>query len=414
VGWARRHVDVAGIGIVGKPSSGKTTFTNAACMTSYKVTGVPFTTIGAQFGVTYVRVKCCCKELGVKDNPRNSKCIDGVRYVPVKLVDVAGLIPGSHAGKGLGNQFLTDMAEQSSSLIHVVDASGSLDFEGKMMGPGSHDPVEDVRFLEQELDLWFLDIVKRDWGRISGRAEAERKSLTSLLLDKVSGLGITSSQIAEAIAKAGLKSERAKSFSEQELLKLASNLRRIAKPMLIAANKIDIKSADSNIKHLKDTLQNYIVIPTCGLGEYALRKLSDNGIISYNPGEPNFQILKPDKISEKEKESLTRLKREVLDKYGSTGVQDAIDKTVFELLKMIYVFPVEDQNTFSDHEGRVLPDVFLAPQGTTPRELAFMIHTELGETYAGAVDAKKKQRIRENYQLKNGDVVKIIATASKK
>jgi len=405
---------VAGIGIVGKPSSGKTTFTNAACMTSYKVTGVPFTTIGAQFGVTYVRVNCCCRELGVKDDPRNSKCIDGVRYVPVKLVDVAGLIPGSHAGKGLGNQFLTDMAEQSSALIHVVDASGSLDFEGKMIGPGSHDPVEDVKFLERELDLWFLDIIKRDWTRIAGRVEAERKPLATLLMDKLSGLGITTPQIIEALTKSGLKSERLKAVGEQELQHFTSTLRRIAKPMLISANKIDVQSADSNYHHMKETLKDYTVIPTCGLGEYALRKLSDNGIISYKPGYSDFQILKPEKISEREKDSLMRLKREVLDKYGSTGVQDTIDKAVFGLLGMVYVFPVEDQNSYADHEGRILPDVFLAPQGTTPRELAYMIHTDLGETYAGAIDARRKQRIREEYQLKNGDVIKIIATGAKK
>lgn len=405
---------MAGIGIVGKPASGKTTFTNAACMTSYKVTGVPFTTIDAQFGVTYVRVKCCCKELGVKDNPRNSKCIDGIRYVPVKLVDVAGLIPGSHAGKGLGNQFLTDMAEQSSALIHVVDASGSSDFEGRMAGPGTHDPVEDVKFLERELDLWFLDIIKRDWARIASRAEGERKPLATLLLDKLSGLGITIQQIIEATAKAGVKSERPKSIGEEELQNFASILRRIAKPMLIAANKVDIKSADSNLQRMKELLKNYVVIPTCGLGEYALRKLSDNGIITYNPGDSDFQMLKPEKISDKERESLMRLKKEVLDKYGSTGVQDAIDKAVFGLLRMIYVFPVEDQNNFSDHEGRVLPDVFLAPKGTTPKELAYMIHTDLGETYAGAVDARRKQRIKEDYELKNGDVIRIIAAAAKK
>ncbi|WXG42880.1 MAG: redox-regulated ATPase YchF [Promethearchaeati archaeon SRVP18_Atabeyarchaeia-1] len=404
---------MAGIGIVGKPASGKTTLTNAACMTSYKVTGVPFTTIDAQFGVTYVRVKCCCKELGVKDNPRNSKCIDGVRYVPVKLVDVAGLIPGSHTGKGLGNQFLTDMAEQSSALIQVVDASGSSDFEGKMVGPGTHDPVEDVKFLEQEIDLWLLDIIKRDWAKIAARAEGERKPLAPLLLEKLSGLGITMSQVAEAMAKTGLKTERPKSIGERELQNLASSLRRIAKPMLIAANKIDIKSADSNLVRMRELLKDYFVIPTCGLGEYALRKLSDNGIIAYNPGDIDFRILEPEKISEKEKESLTRLKKEVLQKYGSTGVQDAIDKAVFGLLKMIYVFPVEDQNSFTDHEGRVLPDVFLAPLGTTPKELAYMIHTDLGETYAGAIDAKRKTRVREDYQLKNGDVIKIIAAGAK-
>jgi ribosome-binding ATPase YchF (GTP1/OBG family) len=405
---------LAGIGIVGKPSSGKTTFTNAACLTSYKVTGVPFTTISPQFGVTYVRVKCVCKELGVKDNPKNSRCVDGVRYVPVKLVDVAGLIPGSHTGRGLGNQFLTDMAEQASALIHVVDISGSRDSEGKMVGPGTHDPLEDVKFLERELDLWFLEIIKRDWARIAGRVEAERKPLSTLLFDKLSGLGVTASNISAAIVKSGLKSDRAKSWSEEDLQGFASILRRISKPMLIVANKIDLEPAYSNFQHMKESLKDSSVVPVTGLGEYALRKLSDDGIIAYNPGDADFHILKPEKLSDKEKESLYRLKKEVLDRYGSTGVQEAINKAVFELLNMIYVFPVEDQNSYADHEGRVLPDVFLVPKGTTPKELAFIVHTELGETYVGAIDARRKQRIREDYELKNGDVVKVMATAAKK
>lgn len=405
---------MAGIGIVGKPSSGKTTFTNGACLTSYKVTGVPFTTIAPQFGVTYVRVKCVCKELGVKDDPKNSRCVDGVRYVPVKLVDVAGLIPGSHTGRGLGNQFLTDMAEQASALIHVVDGSGSRDSEGKMVGPGTHDPLEDVRFLERELDLWFLEIIKRDWARIVGRVEAERKSLSTLLFDKLSGLGVTMPNISAAIVKSGLKSDRAKSWREEDIQGFASILRKIAKPMLIAANKIDLEPSYGNFQHMKDSLKDCFVVPVTGLGEYALRKLSDDGIIAYNPGDADFRILKPEKLSDKDKESLSRLKREVLDKYGSTGVQEAINKAVFGLLNMIYVFPVEDQNSYADHEGRVLPDVFLVPRGTTPRELAYIVHTELGETYVGAIDARRKQRIREDYELKNGDVIKIMATAAKK
>jgi ribosome-binding ATPase YchF (GTP1/OBG family) len=405
---------LAGIGIVGKPSSGKTTFTNAACLTSYKVTGVPFTTIAPQFGVTYVRVNCVCKELGVKDNPRNSRCVDGIRYVPVKLVDVAGLIPGSHKGKGLGNQFLTDMAEQASALIHVIDASGSRDSEGKMVGPGTHDPLEDIKFLEQELDLWFLEIIQRDWARISTRVEAEKKSLASLLLDKLSGLGVSGSNVSVAIAKSGLKPDKPKNWNEEELGSFASTLRKISKPMLIAANKIDLEPAGSNFQRLKNVLGGYSVIPVCSLGEYALRKLADNEVIAYNPGDRDFSILKPEKLTDKDKESLTRLKREVLDKYGSTGVQETIDKAVFGLLNMIYVFPVEDPNNYADHEGRVLPDVFLVPRGTTPKELAYVVHTELGETYVGAMDAKRKQRIKEDYELKNGDVIRIMATAAKK
>ena len=83
------------VGIVGKPSSGKTTFLNAACLTDAKTAPYPFTTVEPNHGVAYIRVDCVCKELGVEDNPQNSVCQDGVRRIPVEILDVAGLVPGA-------------------------------------------------------------------------------------------------------------------------------------------------------------------------------------------------------------------------------------------------------------------------------------------------------------------------------
>ncbi len=172
------------VGIVGKPSCGKTSFTNAACMTDFKVGSYPFTTIEANVGVTHVRTACACADFDVEDNPQNSICIERVRLVPIKLIDVAGLVPGAHEGKGMGNQFLDDL-RQADVLIHIVDASGALDAEGQEVDAGSYDPVDDVRFLEEELVEWMLGLIQKDWRRITGRVRSEGAKLEELLLEKL-------------------------------------------------------------------------------------------------------------------------------------------------------------------------------------------------------------------------------------
>ena len=95
------------IGLIGKTNAGKTTFFNAATLLNAPVSTYPFTTKKPNLGQAYVRTECVCRELGVKDNPRNSSCIDGARFVPVQLIDLPGLIKGSWKGKGLGTQFLS-------------------------------------------------------------------------------------------------------------------------------------------------------------------------------------------------------------------------------------------------------------------------------------------------------------------
>ncbi|MGQ4833485.1 MAG: redox-regulated ATPase YchF [Candidatus Asgardarchaeia archaeon] len=401
------------IGIVGKPSAGKTTFLNAACLTSYKTANYPFTTIQPQPGTSYVRVNCVCKEFGVKDNPRNSICINGIRYVPIKLLDVAGLVPDAWKGRGLGNKFLDDL-RQADALIHVVDASGSLDADGREVEPGTWDPIEDVKFLEREIAMWFVNIIKKDWREIVTRVKTEKLNFAKYMEKKLSGLSIKREHILEAIKLSNLNANEVWTWDDSDLYTFANNLRKVAKPMLIVANKIDKEIARKNFERMKRELSDYIIVPASALSEYVLRTLADRGIINYAPGDNKFEIVKDDALDEKTRKSLQLIKERLLDVYGSTGVQDALDIAVFKLLKYIAVYPVEDANKLTDHNGNVLPDVYLVPSGTTAKEFAYYIHTTLGDTFLYAIDARTKNRLGENYILKHRDVIKIVATGAKR
>ena len=394
------------VGIVGKPNVGKSTFFSAATLATVEIASYPFTTIKPNRGVGYFRTKCVCRDFNVKDNPINSVCIDGTRLIPVELIDCAGLVPDAWQGRGLGNQFL-DEIRRADALIHVVDASGSTDIEGRVLKPGAHDPLEDVKFLERELTMWFAQILKRDWPRIARTVEAGAASLPKLLEERLSGLAIKRNHILEAIRVTGLSADKPTRWSDEEFLEFVNNLRKISKPMLIAANKIDLPFADENLERLKET--GYLVIPCCAEAELALRRAAERGLINYVPGSSNFDIIEPERITEKQRGALQIIKEKILDRYGSTGVQDAINAAFKDLLKMIVVYPVEDPEKLTDHYGRVLPEARLVPSNTTARDLAYMIHTELGESFIYAVDARTKRRLGENYVLKDRDVISIVS-----
>ncbi len=393
------------VGIVGKPNSGKTTFLNAAALTEYKVAEYPFTTIDAQQGTGYVRIDCVCRELGVEDNPKNSICVDGVRYIPVNLLDVAGLVPDAWQGRGLGNQFLDDL-RRADALIHVVDTSGSTDLEGKPIEPGTGNPVKDVEFLEREIAMWFRQIIMREWPKLTREVEVAKGKLDELLVDRLSGLAIKRFHIKKALQNSKLNPDKPKSWSEDDLYNFSNELQKAAKPMLICANKIDRKTSAQNLEKLEKKGK---LVPSSALAEYMIRKLAEEGAIEYRPGDPEFNVLNPDKIPEKQKEILEKIREEILNKYGSTGVQESLNQIVFGVLNMIAVYPVEDVNKYSDHDGNILPDVYLVPKGTTARELAYAIHTDLGETFINAVDAKTKKRLAENAELNDKDIIKIVA-----
>ena len=401
------------VGIVGKPSCGKTSFTNAACMTDFKVGSYPFTTIEANVGVTHVRTACACVDFDVKDNPKNSICVEGVRLIPIKLIDVAGLVPGAHEGRGMGNQFLDDL-RQADVLIHIVDASGALDSEGQEIEAGTQDPAEDVRFLEEELVEWMLGIVKKDWRRVTGRVRNEGAKLEELLLEKLSGLKITRGHILKALRESNMKAETVDKWTEDETREFVRVLQRIAKPIIIAANKIDRPGAEENYKKLLEEFPDYMIVPVSALAEKALKDLDRKGLIKYIPGNDDFEILQKEELKEAEIAQLEKLREYILKKYEGTGVQNILNKAVFDYLKMITVYPVHDASSLTDSDGNVLPDVFLVPEGITAKEFAGVIHTDLMESFVHGIDARTKMRISDKHVLKDRDVIKIVSAKGQK
>jgi hypothetical protein len=379
------------VGIVGKTNVGKSSFFKAATMIDVEIADRRFTTINPNIGIGFVIVDCVCKEFGVRCNPKNGVCKDGKRFIPVRLIDVAGLIPGAHEGKGLGSKFLDDL-RQASVFIQIIDSSGLTDAEGKPTQ--NYNPAFDVEFVQEEIDLWFADIIKRAITKI-GKVES-RAEMIQLLAEQLSGLEITKKHVDAALEKASLN----------DIDKFARVIRKVSKPMLVAANKIDLEPSQKNFEGLKERFKDTFVIPTTADYEIALKKAAEAGMVEYLPGN-NFKILDPSKITEKQLMALGKIKT-VIEKYGSTGVQDCLNKAVFDLLNYIIVYPVEDENKLIDKKGNVLPDAFLVPKGTTALELAFRIHSDIGEKFIAAIDIRTRRRLGKDYELKNNDVIRIM------
>jgi len=381
------------VGLVGKPSSGKSSFFKAATMIDVAIAAYPFTTINPNIGMGYVTSDCVCQEYNVKCNPKNSLCIEGKRYIPVKLIDVAGLVPDAHLGKGLGNKLLDDL-RQAPCLIHIVDASGTTDVEGK--STSGYDSCNDIRFLTREVDLWLASIVERGVSKYVSKKKFSKVDLVDILTDQLTGLGIKKEDIQLTLDKVGI----------DDVEKFASELRRVSKPIIIAANKIDLSSSEENLKRMKEEFTNLTIIPTSAASEIALRKANEKEIIEYKNN--SFTIKDESKINEKQREGLKIIEQRVLKKYGSTGIQECLNKAVFEVLDNIVVYPVADINKLSDKKGNVFPDAFLVKNGTTLKEFAFSIHSDIGEKFIGGLEAKTRRKLGADYVLKKDDVIEIL------
>ncbi len=393
------------IAIIGKTNVGKTTLFNAATLLNAEISTYPFTTQEPNVGTAYVCDACVCKELGVEDNPLNSACIDGWRYAPIKLLDVPGLIKDAWVGRGLGNKFLSVIG-QADALIHVVDASGSVDADGKLAKPGSGNPVQDVVDIEMEIERWVAEIITHNRQLII--REAASTSLAEAMAKVLSGIKAKLPEVVRALRLSELEETPFENWSLNKTLKFTGVLLPLIKPALIIANKMDLPTADENLEMLTEYYSHSLVAACSAEAELALRRAEKSGLLRYTPGQETFKILDNERLTPAQRTALEYVEHRVLARWLRTGIQQALNTIVFKLLKTNMIYPVSDENQYTDHHGNVLPDVFLMPDGATPLDLAESVHSRLAETYVLAIDAKTGTRLPKDYSLRHRDVIKIM------
>ncbi|MGY8701596.1 MAG: GTPase [Candidatus Poseidoniales archaeon] len=428
------------IGLVGKPNVGKSTFFSAATQSKVDIANYPFCTINPNVGVAFLPapMTCPCAELRqikeeegrlepVSDNdpragslcePRTGSCIAHKRLVPVFLVDVAGLVPGAHAGKGRGNAFLSDLA-RCDALIQVVDAAGTTDIEGNPIGvsESEEDCIASIKqerdFLVEEITAWIHGIIEDGWIRGARRVQAEgEKGLVSHLHERLSGLGANTTQIKIALEsftsaepEAGPPWDWGIGFKKV----LASHLRKIIFPIHIAANKAEIAPGET-WKELQEEMTNQgsILMPTMADAELGLRRAGTMGFIEYDAGDTDFEIteLGKQRLKAPQVTALEAMK-DTMKSFGGTGVATLISRVLYESLGHIVAYPVQDETHWCDGEGKILPDALVIPGDSTSKQLAYSVHTDLGNGFIKAIDGKSKRVIGADHELSDGDVIKI-------
>lgn len=401
------------IGIVGKPSVGKSTFFKAATLSEVEIANYPFTTIKPNHAVGFVKILDAAQEpqFGKKANPRRGYVQGKWRFVPVDLIDVAGLVPDAHKGEGMGGRFLNDL-NQADALVHVIDASGSVNARGEPVTPGSYDPANDIKFLEIELDYWYLDILKKGWEKLARQAQQEKKEIYKAIHAQMSGVGVNEEIAKQAVRKSELETIAVKDWSEEQLLKLASELRQQTKPMVIAANKCDHPAGKENLTKLKEQFPKYTIIPTSAEAELALREAGKKELINYIPGEQDFTITEKGEqtLSEQQQKALEFIKANVLKGYEEgTGIQKILNTVVFDLLKRKAIHP-GGVGKLEDSNGNTLPDCFLMKGDATALDFAYALHTDFGKNFVKAVNVRTKLPIGKDHPLNHLDIVEIMAT----
>ncbi|MBI2629875.1 redox-regulated ATPase YchF [Candidatus Pacearchaeota archaeon] len=390
-------------GLVGKPSVGKSTFFKAATLANVEIAPYPFTTIKPNHGIGYVRIDCIDKELNTQCMPRTGYCINHQRFVPVDLMDVAGLVEGASEGKGLGNQFLDDL-RQADVFIHIIDVSGETDAGGKITS--GYNPVKDIKMLENELDLWYTGILRKVWRTFARTIQNTKENFAKAVANQFSGLKVTEDDVKIVLLKLNYNAEKPADWTDEQLMTFSHELRHLTKPMIIAANKVDRPDSAKNLKNLKEAYSNLMIVPCSADSELALREASKAGLIEYIPGDKEFKIIK--ELNEKQRQALDLIKKNVLEVYNSTGVQQVLNSAVFDLLKYKAIFPA-GTNKLADSQGRILPDCYLLPEKATALDFAFKLHTDLGKGFIRAIDVKTKKTVGKEHILKHRDGIEIVA-----
>jgi ribosome-binding ATPase YchF (GTP1/OBG family) len=249
-------------------------------------------------------------------------------------------------------------------------------------------------------------MLTRDWNKLVRDSSSQSVKLEHMISARLSGLSINEIEIAGTIGELVPSAGEAAQWSDDNILRFSKKLRVRSKPIVVAANKADLQSAEHGVRRLSDTQEN--VVRCSSELELLLRRATKKKIIGYLPGDDSFRMNESASINEQQKQALQKA-RTFLSRYGSTGVQEVINTAVFNSLKFIVVYPVEDELKLTDKKGNVLPDAHLLPANSTPRDLAEKIHAEIGKGFLYAIDARSKMRLGADYRLKNNDVIKIVS-----
>lgn len=187
---------IADVGLVGFPSSGKSSLVSRLSAARPRIEAWPFTTLTPHLGVM-----------------RAGDTADG-EPIDVVLADVPGLVEGAAEGKGLGHRFLKHV-ERCRVLLHVVDTTP--------FDPG-RDPLSDLDVIRDELrrhDPSMLDRVEvvalNKVDVPDGRAMAE------MVRDELAERGYEVFEVS-AVAGTGLDALR------YRLGALVHELRRVGEP----------------------------------------------------------------------------------------------------------------------------------------------------------------------------------------
>ena len=423
------------IGLVGKPNVGKSTTFSAMTQTPVDIANYPFTTIEPNVGVAWLPLPsvCACSELrarreetgrlepSAEDDPRrgsictpnSGSCTDHRRLVPVTLVDVAGLVPGAHEGKGRGNQFLSDLA-RCDALIQVVDVSGSTDIDGNPVGSGGSDPIEEHRFLVNELEEWIAGILSTGWKRGARKAQAEGdRALIDYAVEQLTGIGATEHHVVagfNAVRSGHPDADVPWDWGEAEMKSMASAIRSELFPISVAANKADLAMSGSWAP-LAEMIgsDGGVLVATSAEAELALSRASQAGLIERNPGESEFEITQEGegRLSQAQRKALAAISESLV--WDGGGLVGLLSEVVFGTLSRRVAYPVQDETHWVDGDGNTLPDALLVEQGTTAKGLAYAVHSDLGDGFIRAVDARSSRVIGAEHEVQDGDVISIYA-----
>ena len=393
------------IGIVGKPNVGKSAFFRSLTLADAESGDFPFTTIDPNSAIGYVKIKDPALDFDKHSNPRDGFVLGDWRFAPIEIIDVAGLVPGAHEGKGLGNKFLDDL-RQADALIHVIDLSGGTNEKGEKVEINSYNPANDIKFLEEELDHWFLNVLKKNWLNIEKKFRQQDMKLEDALNTVLSGLNISLDDIYAACLELKLD----KTNASENVFELAQKLRQLSKPMIIAANKCDVLMEDNlwekKLNSLKEQFPNYLIIPILAQYEANIKTASKAGLLDYIPGDVSFSVTDESKLNDAQKAGLAQIDK-VMKKMNGSGVQQCLDAAVFDLLKLKPIFP--GGSKLEDSKGNTLPDCFLMKEDATALDFAYRLHTDFGKYFIKAIDIKTKMMVGKDHSLKFGDIVEIVS-----